>query len=150
MKSLFERESFNEITSRINSLSGNTISDWGKMNVAQMIKHCQKPFGIINGTLKMETKFGFFKKFIFSLFKPIMYNDKPWKKNLPTAKEFIITEAINFDKEKEVLLDLVNDFHLKKDQSEWPVHPVFGKFTKEQYGKMNYKHLDHHLTQFGA
>ncbi len=44
----------------------------------------------------------------------------------------------------------MNDFHLKKDQSEWPLHPVFGKFTKEQYGKMNYKHLDHHLTQFGV
>ncbi len=105
MKSLFERESFNEITSRINSLSDSTTPDWGKMNVAQMLKHCQKPFGVVNGTLKMEIKVGFFKKIIFSLFKPIMYNDKPWKKNIPTGKEFIITGEVNFDKEKEVLLD---------------------------------------------
>ena len=150
MKSLFETESFNEINSRVNTLTKNKSPEWGKMNVAQMLKHCQKPFGIVNGTLKMETKVGFMKKLIFSLMKTIMYNDKPWGKNIPTSKEFLIHDDVDFDKEKEELLKLLNEFHLKKDQFEWPKHPVFGKFTKEQYGKMNYKHLDHHLRQFGV
>ena len=150
MKSLFETESLSEITNRINSLNESTTPDWGKMNAGQMVKHCQIPFGVINGTVKMETKVGFMKKFIFSLMKPLMYNDKPWKKNIPTGKEFIINEEVEFNKEKDVLLDFINEFHKRKTQTEWPPHPVFGKFKTEQWGKMQYKHLDHHLTQFGV
>ncbi len=150
MKSLFETESLSEVNNRINSLNENTTPGWGKMNVGQMFKHCQVPFGVINGTVKMETKVGFFKKLMFSMMKPIMYNDKLWKKNVPTGKEFIIKEDVDFDKEKEVLLNLVNDFHKRKNQTEWPPHPIFGKFKTEQWGKMQYKHLDHHLRQFGV
>jgi len=150
MKSLLETESLNEINSRIEALAENKTPEWGKMSVGQMVKHCQIPFGIINGTVKMETKVGFIKKFVFSLMKPLMYNDKPWKRNLPTGKEFIVNEKVDFSKEKETLLKLVSEFHTRKDQTDWPKHPVFGKFTGEQYGKMNFKHLDHHLTQFGV
>ena len=82
--------------------------------------------------------------------KPLMYNDKPWKKNIPTGKDFIITEEVDFSTEKENLLALINDFHSKKNKTEWVPHPVFGKFTPQQYGKMMYKHLDHHFTQFGV
>jgi len=150
MKSLLEADALSEITERIGSLNDTTSPSWGKMNVGQMVKHCQVPFGVINGTVKMETKVGFLKKIIFSMMKPLMYNDKPWKKNIPTGKEFIIKEDVDFENEKSVLLKLINEFHNKKNQVEWLPHPVFGKFTKEQYGKMNYKHLDHHLSQFGV
>jgi hypothetical protein len=29
-------------------------------------------------------------------------------------------------------------------------HPVFGKLTKEQWSKATWKHIDHHLKQFGV
>ncbi|PHS68065.1 MAG: hypothetical protein COB12_02280 [Flavobacterium sp.] len=150
MKSLFETEAHNEITTRINNLTEASKAEWGKMNVGQMLTHCQKPFDVINGDLKMEAKIGFMKKFIFSLMKSVMYNDRPWRKNIPTGEGFVITEQVDFNPEREKLLNLVNEFSKKKNQTKWAPHPVFGKFTQEQYGKMNYKHLDHHLKQFGA
>jgi len=150
MKSLFETEAHNEIITRINNLNETSKAEWGKMNVGQMLTHCQKPFDVINGDLKMIAKIGFMKKFIFSLMKSVMYNDKPWRKNIPTGEGFVITELVDFNPEKDKLINLVNDFNKKKNQTEWTPHPVFGKFTPEQYGKMNYKHLDHHLKQFGV
>ena len=150
MKSLFETEAFNEITSRITSLSDTTNSLWGKMNVSQMLKHCQVAFNISNGTTQPSEKIGGIKKFIFSMMKPLMYNDKPWRKNIPTGKDFIINDDVDFATEKDSLLKLINDFYKKKNQKEWIPHPVFGKFTPEQNGKMMYKHLDHHLSQFGV
>jgi len=150
MKSLFETEAHTEIITRINNLTETSKAEWGKMNVGQMLTHCQKPFEVINGDLKMEAKIGFFKKFIFSLMKSVMYNDKPWRKNIPTGEGFVISEEMDFTPERDKLINLANDFNKRKDQKEWAPHPVFGKFTAEQYGKMNYKHLDHHLKQFGA
>jgi hypothetical protein len=150
MKSLFETEAHNEIITRINKLTEASKAEWGKMNVGQMLAHCQKPFEVINGDLKMEAKIGFMKKFIFSLMKSVMYNDKPWRRNIPTGEGFVINEEMDFIPERDKLINLANDFNKKKNQTEWTPHPVFGKFTPEQYGKMNYKHLDHHLKQFGA
>jgi len=150
MKSLLDKETLSEITNRFGNLDNQTNPKWGKMKASQMVKHCQISFEVLNGTVKMETKVSFIKKIIFSMMKPLMYNDKPWRKNVPTPKEFIISGEVNFTNERETLLNLIHDFHKRKNQSEWPKHPVFGKFTGEQYGKMNYKHLDHHLSQFGV
>jgi hypothetical protein len=87
---------------------------------------------------------------VFKLYKPLMYNDKPWSQNLPTVRDFVIREEKDVEIEKEKLSALVTKFHQYKDTTEWPLHPMFGKFTHEQWGKMQYKHLDHHLTQFSV
>jgi hypothetical protein len=32
----------------------------------------------------------------------------------------------------------------------WNVHPAFGQLSTQEYGKLFYKHMDHHLRQFGV
>jgi hypothetical protein len=32
----------------------------------------------------------------------------------------------------------------------WPVSPVFGALSGKDWGALSYKHLDHHLRQFGC
>ena len=150
MKSLFDSTTLSEVKDRIETISEGTTPNWGKMNSGQMLKHCQIPFNIINGTQEVKFKVGFLKKMIFSMMKPMMYNDKPWKQSVPTGKEFIIDYDVDFNTEKNNLLNLVDQFHDREDQEQWDPHPVFGKFKNDQWGKMNFKHLDHHLRQFGV
>lgn len=146
MKSLFETESLTEIKNRINTLSPKNERKWGKMEVDQMLNHCQHPLNVSLG--KGNIKKQFFP--LAFLFKKSLYNDKPWRQNLPTAKSFKITERKDFDPEKAALVKLIEEFHEKKNESEWEPHPLFGKFTPQQWGQMQYKHLDHHLKQFGV
>lgn len=150
MKSLFDTEAHQEILDRIDRLNANTSAQWGKMNIGQMLTHCQKPLEVANGNLQLNTKIGFAKKLLFKFFKPVMYNDKVWQKNLGTVNEFRVTDAHEFTSEKEKLIQTINEFSTKKDVSNWPTHPFFGDFNTEQWGKMQYKHLDHHLKQFGV
>jgi len=150
MKSLFDSKAQEEILKRIESLDENSKRLWGKMSVDQMLKHCQLTLEIANGKRQMTGTTNGFKKFIFKLFKPLMYNDKPWRHNLKTAEELIIKDRYNFAPEKKYLLELINEFASKKDATNWPEHPLFGHFTTAQRGKMQYKHLDHHLKQFNA
>ncbi|WP_253256011.1 DUF1569 domain-containing protein [Formosa algae] len=56
----------------------------------------------------------------------------------------------DFDKEKTRLVLLITEFSKKSTVKTWPNHPLFGYFTPEQWGKMQYKHLDHHLNQFNV
>ena len=147
MKSLFEPQALSEIEQRLENLGKDSQRQWGKMTPAQMLSHCQAPLNIM---LKRKD-YGLKPMWLVSLlFKKSLYNDKPWKKNLPTARALKQTEDKNFDAEKEKLVELLNAVKEQRDREDWGAHPAFGKFTKEQWGKMQYKHLDHHLRQFGA
>ncbi|MAB57513.1 MAG: hypothetical protein CL524_08185 [Aequorivita sp.] len=146
MKSLFGEAAFSEINDRIDNLSANSEKLWGKMSVGQMLSHCQEPLKVALGKGKIKKQF-FPLAF---LFKKSLYNDKPWKRNLPTASSFRVLEDKDFATEKVVLKKLIAEFHTKKNQTLWEPHPIFGKFSAEQWGKMQYKHLDHHLQQFGV
>ncbi|RDK89255.1 DUF1569 domain-containing protein [Marinirhabdus gelatinilytica] len=147
MKSLFENNAFEEIKSRLNALTQDNEKQWGKMSHAQMLHHCQLPLNVLMEKRDYNLKPNWFAKVFF---KKAMYSDKPWKKNLPTMPQFKEKEPRDFNGEKEKLQSLLNEFDKKRNQDSWPDHPSFGKFTKEQWGKMQYKHLDHHLRQFNA
>lgn len=150
MKSIFEEESYNEILNRLNHITPDSKAQWGKMNVTQMLTHCQKPLELALEKISLQ-KPNFFMGFLMKQMSSALYNNKPWKQGLPTAKEFVITDVKDFLSEKEKLVVLIKEMHTRKtDEKPFPVHPYFGKFTHEEWGKSAYKHLDHHLTQFGA
>ncbi|WP_438425217.1 DUF1569 domain-containing protein [Aquimarina macrocephali] len=147
MKSLLDSTAQNEIENRINKLSVTSTAIWGKMNVSQMFHHCQFPLKIALKKDHPELKPNVFAKLFF---KKSMYNDKPWRKNLPTHSKLKVVEQKDFETEKEELLHLVAEFSNQRDKKEWEPHPMFGKFTNKQWGQLQYKHLDHHLQQFNA
>ncbi|MBZ0327534.1 MAG: DUF1569 domain-containing protein [Altibacter sp.] len=147
MKSLFDAEAFSEIKTRIDNLSEASEKQWGKMTHGQMLHHCQGPFNIMLEKNDYGMKPNWMAKLFF---KKLLYNDKPWRKNLPTAKFLKETEARNFEKERLDLVKLLDEFEAQKDRTDWKPHPAFGHFTRLQWGQMQYKHLDHHLRQFGV
>ena len=147
MKSLFDEDAFAEIEQRIDILTPETKALWGTMDAGQMLWHSQGPLNIILGKNDYNLKPNWLLKV---LFKKSFYNDKPWKKNLPTVKALRVTESKDFETEKRKLKELTNELYARREKQEWEPHPAFGHFTKEQWGKMQYKHLDHHLRQFGV
>jgi len=146
MKSLFEESTYTEVLQRIDSLNENSERQWGKMTVGQMAWHNQFPLKI---AIKNKHK-GNGNLFVRMFFKKQMYTDKPFRRNLPTAPNLKAKEEKDLAAEKAILRQLVTDFYQCRTRKEWNPHPLFGKFTPEQWGKMQYKHLDHHLTQFGV
>lgn len=149
MKNLFDKETHTEIINRINNLTPDTQRQWGKMKVSQMLAHCKEAFKVPLSDKKMPRNI--IGLLIGWAFKKKLYNEDPWKKNLPTAPNFIIKDERDFEKEKQELTGLINQFYNggPENVGRFP-HPMFGSFTTEQWGKSMYKHLDHHLMQFGV
>lgn len=150
MKNVFDLKDSQELIARINALSPETPNLWGKMNVSQMLAHCNVPYEMTY-TDKYPKPKGF-KKFMIKLFaKNIVVGPKPYKKNSRTAPEFLITDERNFEEEKEKLVD-----HVKKTQKLGTEHfhnkesHAFGPLTEKEWNTLFYKHLDHHLQQFGV
>jgi hypothetical protein len=147
MKSIFDKATYDEVIGRIDALKATTQPVWGKMNVGQMLAHCNEPLQNQLGKKQSPRSGNFLIRFFF---KKLLYNDKPYGKGLPTAPSFVIKAVKDFEKEKTLLTSYVKEAHQKGVASEWPEHPAFGKFTPEQNGQMVYKHVDHHLQQFGV
>lgn len=146
VKNLFDASVKEDIINRINKLSPQSPALWGKMNVSQMLAHCQMPLGVATG--KHTLKGSFLLKLVGPLFKKQLFNEVPFKRNLPTDKSFIIANPQEFEKEKQNLVDMVNSFSATTMSGE--PHPFFGKLSKEEWSRGTWKHLDHHLQQFGV
>lgn len=149
MQNLFDTDTYTDMVSRLNNLSPENKAEWGKMNVAQMLAHCKEAFKVPLSEKKLPRLF--IGRILGPLVKAKLYNESPWKRNLPTSPNFIIKDARDFNLEKRELLDLVNRFYAAGPMgiTKHP-HPMFGSFTPEQWGKSMFKHLDHHLRQFGV
>jgi hypothetical protein len=147
LKNMFDPAVKEKIIVRINKLTPQSQPLWGKMNVGQMLAHLQLPIGVAEGTHKLPRSF---MGRIFGPFaKSILYNEKPYKRGLPTDKSFVMTgKEKDFETEKQNLLSSINNFN-EENIGNMP-HPFFGKMTKEQWSKGTYKHIDHHLQQFGV
>lgn len=138
-----------EIINRIDKLNPNSQAQWGKMNIAQILAHCSAFQDIAMGYSTPERSW--LGIFIGNLVKPIFYNEKPLAQNLSTIPDILIVDEKDFVAEKEKLKQKIIIFSKNGPEktTTFP-HPFFGKLTPEQWGKGIYKHLDHHLKQFGV
>lgn len=148
MKSMFNTKDYEEIKSRIEKFQYNSTRLWGKMEPAQMLAHCN---GAMKVAVDMNIPRSFIGKLIGKMVKKKFVSDKPLSKGSPTAKEFIITDKREFDKEKNELLGLIKRFHEggEKGATTFP-HSFFGEMSPGEWGFTQWKHLDHHLRQFGV
>ena len=149
MKNLFDTDAYKEIADRVNKLTPQSQRKWGKMDVAQMLAHTAEAFKVPLSEKKLPRMF--LGRLLGWMIKSKLYNDSPWKQNLPTSPNFIIKDERVFEAEKRQLSELIDKFYKAGPEgiSKFP-HPFFGKFTPDQWGKSMYKHLDHHLHQFGV
>lgn len=146
VKDLFDAEVKKNIVRRVNALTPGSRALWGKMKVQQMLRHVQLPMLVPYG--RHEPQGSLLLKLLGPMMKGVLYNDKPYRKSLPTDQTYVVKDEKEFETERQKLLTLLEEFvpeNLKRE-----VHPIFGKMTMEQWSKSMWKHLDHHLTQFGV
>ena len=150
MKSVFDAVVVDEITHRIRSLATDSQPLWGAMDVARMLAHLCVPYEIVFEDIHPEP--GALKRFLLRTFvKSGVVGEKPYRRSLPTARAFRITEEREFERERERLLG-----YIQRTAEFGEVHfdgrdyPSFGPLTKREWNNLFFKHLDHHLTQFGV
>jgi hypothetical protein len=149
MKSLFQPSDRDEVIARIRALQPESARQWGKMDPAQMLCHCSIAMETATGDRPMKQKF--IGKILMPFIRSAILGEKPFSKNGPTDPTFVVSEAREFARERGRLLDLIQRF---VDRGETiaakETHPFFGKMTGQEWGELMYKHLDHHLRQFGG
>ena len=152
MKNIFNESDKNEILQRIEKLTPTTKALWGTMNVSQMLAHCANAAKMPTGEIKPKrAPFPF--NILGSLLKSKILGEGPLRRNSPTANELrvSISDPKDFEKEKANFIAAVKKLGEGGEKvANAEQHPFFGKMTAKEWGRINYKHADHHLSQFGV
>jgi len=151
MKNLFDAAVADEVKARLQRLEPQSERLWGQMTVAQMVAHCAMSMQWAVGEV-MPEKGALPARLMGRLVKPMVFrNEDPLRKNSPTAKSLIVADERDLGKERDRLSRLIDKFAAggAAGCTRNP-HSFFGKMTPEEWAILMYKHLDHHLRQFGV
>ena len=149
MKNLFQPDAVDEVIARVDKLQPTTQHLWGKMDVAQMLAHCSTTLDMASGRLVLPRLW--IGRILGPFVRPIFTNDKPLSRNSPTDKKLVVSDSRDFSREQEQLKLRIRELHQGGEaQCTKHPHPFFGALTPQEWGTGMYKHLDHHLRQFGV
>lgn len=149
-KEQFIKETFPALLQQANS---GIAAKWGKMDFQQMLEHVADFFQV--STQKQHYPFVSPPEHMPKL-KEFLMSDKPFRENTKAPTSIIGEEPLPHryatvdEAMQEVVAEVNYFFQLYADEPEMTaVHPVFGELNYEEWVRLHYKHVTHHLRQFG-
>ncbi len=149
MKNLFDKADTEEILSRIERLTPDRKPLWGKMNAAQMMAHCSVLLRIARGLDKPKRKW--LGVLMGWALKDYYFGRKTFPRNSPTDPSFVVAGEKDFAEEKQNLIRHIMAFYQGgAENCTTHLNPFFGRLSPDEWARGQYKHIDHHLRQFGV
>lgn len=148
MNSTLHKTDREQLIHRIRQLNETRLNVWGSMTVVQMVKHCILWEEMVLQNISYKRVFA--GRILGKLALDVVLKEgKPLHKNSPTIPALIIKET------EGNLETVINKWVERIEQYEQFnndrfIHPFFGKMTRDQIGRLAFKHIDHHLRQFGV
>ena len=150
MKNLFQAATAEEVKERIAQLRQDSQRQWGRMSAAQAAAHCSAAMEwAIGDTVAPRMLLG---RIVGRIVKPMLLkDDAPMRRNSPTVKSLVVEDSRDIGTERKRLCGLIDRFSTAGPAG-CTTHPhsFFGRLTPEEWATLMYKHLDHHLRQFGV
>lgn len=150
MKNLFEAATVEEVKERMSHLRPDSKRLWGKMNAPQAVAHCTRGMELATGERRPPRVL--MGRVLGWMIKPIAFKEsQPMRRNSPTVPGLVVDDERDLTVERERLNEIIDRFAARGPAgcSTHP-HSFFGKLTPEEWSAWMYKHLDHHLRQFGV
>lgn len=149
MNSLFNPADRDALARRIAELEPGALRQWGRMDAAQMLKHCSMALGDLLGNRPVKQRL--LGKLVTPLIRGQIFGDRPFRRNAPTDPLYVVSDPQDFEAERARLATLIDRVVQRgAARTEGMVHPFFGRLSGAQWGRLIYKHFDHHLRQFGV
>lgn len=138
------------LIARLQQLNAASPRRWGTLTAAGMCWHCRQQLEfLLNPPAEVKYMNSFLR---YQPFRWLAIFVIPWPKGSPTAPS-IDTAKVNPDlgdleTEKTKLLEAAEAVSKLSDFRAG--HPLFGMLDRHYWGRLIWKHLDHHLRQFGG
>jgi hypothetical protein len=152
MPTLADATDRHQLAERVRRLTTESTARWGRMTVGEMLAHCADALRNATGELPIAVRNLPLAR--TGLVQWLMIDVVPFPKGAPTAPELRRRGVTDIEPERAALLALLERFApghgAPEGRVRWAPHPLFGTLTPAQWGRLAWKHLDHHLRQFGV
>jgi hypothetical protein len=146
-RSLSNARARQALLDRLKQLSPEARPRWGTMSAPQMLAHLVDWMLMAEGKLKAAPKR---RPLRYPVIKQLAIYWLPFPKGVPTAPELLGRPPLEWTVEQNAMQQHLESFAQLSSKSDWPEHPAFGKLTPQAWGVLGYRHMDHHLRQFGV
>jgi hypothetical protein len=151
MKNLLNPKDLREIIARLQTLRPDNRRKWGKLSIYEVLPHMTDPLRIAMGENKAVPQ----KSILYNSFLGKMVAQYlPWPKGAATAPEFLPgtggTAHTTFEHDRQMLIDALERFAKYGMERDYHSNPVFGHLSRKAWGRLMWRHTDHHLRQFSA
>jgi Protein of unknown function (DUF1569) len=151
MPTPLHQETTQELLQRIDRLNADSKALWGSMSVTQMLAHSSTALKMAMGEIPIQVKFSPLKA---AMAKFLFIKVFPFPKNIPTAPELDSNKGLrpthSFEEEKALLVSMIQRLNALPADHDFSLHPIFRKMNRREWGMLTYKHVSHHLKQFGV
>lgn len=134
------------ILERLRRVRPETSPAWGSLDAPRMLCHVADMMRIALGDLPTKHKHSFLSR---TLVKSLVVNTglKPPRGKVQTAPEMLTSRPSSWEADLSACVELVDRV---ANGTANAVHPAFGPLSPEEWGRLCWKHLNHHLVQFGV
>ena len=147
MKTAWNAANRRDLQSRVAALRPEARGHWGNMTAPQMVCHVVESLRMATGDLPVASKKSPIR---YTPLKQLVIYWLPFPKGVPTAPELLARRAASWETDTLEARRLLDELAARDPAGTWPDHPVFGRLTRSAWGVLIYRHLDHHLRQFGV
>ena len=138
---------------KMNALTEESKAGWGVMNAQEMTEHLADFFNV--STERVKTRL-YTPEEHLPKYMEFLMSEKPFKENTKAPAELLGETPLplrfsSLAEAKQNLRQSVNDFnaYFQEDDSKKTLHPAFGMLNYDEWVRLHYKHVVHHLKQFG-
>ena len=134
------------ILERLRRVRPETRPAWGSLDAPRMLCHVADQMRVALGDVPTKPTHSFLSR---TLVKSIVVNTgvKPPRGKVQTAPEMLASRPSSWEADLSACVELVDRVAGAAPSA---VHPAFGPLSPEEWGRLCWKHLDHHLAQFGV
>ena len=122
---------------------------WGRMESAQLLPHLAGGLRLALGERKLAASPP--GPVRGALLRYLVIYCLPWPKGkLQSPPGAFGTPSLGWDRDREVVAELIERFAVTPPIRLADAHPSFGRMRPRDWDVLQYRHLDHHLRQFGV
>ena len=145
--SLWNDEERAGLVSRLDRLTPQNQRHWGEMEISKLLPHLGGALRMALGDIETSHGKGLMAT---ALMRWLIIHVLPWPKGAQSPPEGFTTVPSSWDEDRGKLLELIERF-ATASPDQLPGHnPVFGRIKPDDWDMLQFRHLDHHLTQWGV
>ncbi len=137
---------YESLRKRIQALRPDSQRKWGRMTVDQMLWHVNVSLAECVGEYTPPTMRAPIPR---KLLRWLLLN-VPWPKGSRTRPDMLVSQHYDFPVEHARCLRLLDRVHSRDLDASWPNSASLGEMRGKHWSRLEAKHLEHHLTQFGV